>query len=738
MALGKVSGSMLESNLLRLGTDLSIDTNLIYFNVTSKRIGINNASPTVELDVVGNSHITGQAHISDLALTGSSIYTTAIDSDLQLIPDGTGQVKVFSPYAMLVPKGMQSQRPATLESGLIRFNTDTAFLEYYNGTTWVEAANANAGNVGQQTIQGDGVTVSFPLNFPGTTEGLIVSINGTVQRPGTAYSSVGNSIVFTEAPLSTDFIDIRTISSYYTIRALSDSTGDTRVEVEHTSNENKIRFTTNSVEHLVIDELGRLDASGSHSVGLPVYSRAQTLALNNTKPGQVVYVKDGIGGALTTTTFSNTAISSQLTLSNSNRTATLSTGGGQWETVAANGPGFINSLQYWEVEYQSGTSATAPSIGIMPMTNAVFNNTDVGDIVSNITEYGVGMNAGPAGGIIKIGGSIVNAAFPMRVLPGDIVGVATDALTGKIWYSLNGVWANGGDPFFSNVKLLAHLEVNETDVKGHTIIDIQGTPTVDAVSPKWGVSSIKFNYLDTIVYEPSPDFDMNGEGTVDLWLYPEAHGDAGTGSYVYTFGSTFSNFFRLESNGACTWAWNGVQISAPVGTITLNNWQHIEISAKQYSLGIYDVYMFVNGYVVAQYHGAQVGSPAISNLHVGGYESNSPGGMPGLIGKIQDMRVTKAPRHVASFTPPITAAPEVLGGSDPANGIAPSATFNTGIAYIPAVSLYEFGSSVVLNTNTTVYVPPEGFVAYGNPVGSPSLAVYTPTGWQVVWFSGPL
>lgn len=54
MAIGRISGPMLTRNLERQGQDLSVDGNLIYFDVTNRRIGINNDIPVSTLDVHGN------------------------------------------------------------------------------------------------------------------------------------------------------------------------------------------------------------------------------------------------------------------------------------------------------------------------------------------------------------------------------------------------------------------------------------------------------------------------------------------------------------------------------------------------------------------------------------------------------------------------------------------------------------------------------------------------------------
>jgi hypothetical protein len=52
--LGRISGKLLTSNLLRNGTDLAFNTDLLYLNVVDGRIGINTESPTYNLDVAGD------------------------------------------------------------------------------------------------------------------------------------------------------------------------------------------------------------------------------------------------------------------------------------------------------------------------------------------------------------------------------------------------------------------------------------------------------------------------------------------------------------------------------------------------------------------------------------------------------------------------------------------------------------------------------------------------------------
>jgi hypothetical protein len=77
MAIGKITGQMLNQNLDRTGVDLAIDTNLGYFDVTNRRIGVNTMAPAHTLDIAGN------AHLGNIYILGNTI-TTDVGKKLNL------------------------------------------------------------------------------------------------------------------------------------------------------------------------------------------------------------------------------------------------------------------------------------------------------------------------------------------------------------------------------------------------------------------------------------------------------------------------------------------------------------------------------------------------------------------------------------------------------------------------------------------------------------------------------
>jgi len=136
MAIGRISGQLLKSNLLRAGENLAFETDLLYLDVVNSRIGIRTATPTVDLDVnghtrstnvtvdnqlnIGNLHFTGNTitsdsntinfiaaageatvyhsrlQIDDLQLQGSTISTTVSNSSIEIDPNGTGTVNIIA------------------------------------------------------------------------------------------------------------------------------------------------------------------------------------------------------------------------------------------------------------------------------------------------------------------------------------------------------------------------------------------------------------------------------------------------------------------------------------------------------------------------------------------------------------------------------------------------------------------------------------------------------------------
>ena len=142
MAIGRISGPLLKSNLLREGVDLAFETDLLYLDTSNRKIGINLGTdlsgnailPQYDLDVGGTTRtpileVSNLANIGSVNITGTTISTTAgtltlgsddniiyqnkltIDSldlennvissndtnaNIEFSPNGTGTVEIFA------------------------------------------------------------------------------------------------------------------------------------------------------------------------------------------------------------------------------------------------------------------------------------------------------------------------------------------------------------------------------------------------------------------------------------------------------------------------------------------------------------------------------------------------------------------------------------------------------------------------------------------------------------------
>jgi len=134
MAIGRISGPLLKANLIRNGIDLAFETDLLYLDVNNQRIGIKTITPQHELDINGTTRttnliVTNRADIGSVNIQGNTISSDqqylnlgtldnvvyqnklTIDSidindnvistndsnaNLELRPNGTGTVEVFS------------------------------------------------------------------------------------------------------------------------------------------------------------------------------------------------------------------------------------------------------------------------------------------------------------------------------------------------------------------------------------------------------------------------------------------------------------------------------------------------------------------------------------------------------------------------------------------------------------------------------------------------------------------
>lgn len=148
--------------------------------------------------------------VGNITFSNTTISTAFTNGNIYFSPSGTGTVQFTGNAAIGLPYGTDATRPLYPIIGYTRFNTNRQSIEYYDGTQWLAPGEAV---ISSQTINPDGSANAFALSSNTSTAGVLVSINGTLQQPTSAYVIVGNNqIQFTEIPLTTDIVEVRYIS----------------------------------------------------------------------------------------------------------------------------------------------------------------------------------------------------------------------------------------------------------------------------------------------------------------------------------------------------------------------------------------------------------------------------------------------------------------------------------------------------------------------------------------------
>ena len=97
MAVGRISGPLLKSNLLRNGVDLAFETDLLYLDVSNSRVGIKTTTPQHPLDVNGSARITDL----DILTPNLPIGNITINGSTNTISTSAASLNIGTPNAVV-------------------------------------------------------------------------------------------------------------------------------------------------------------------------------------------------------------------------------------------------------------------------------------------------------------------------------------------------------------------------------------------------------------------------------------------------------------------------------------------------------------------------------------------------------------------------------------------------------------------------------------------------------------
>ena len=111
---------------------------------------------------------------------------------------------------VVMPTGSAAQRPDSPNFGMIRYNTDSGLVEFYNGSIWSTLSTGGSITYTVDDFTGNGVQTVFTMSVAeSSVTQLIVFVGSIYQDPATAYTVNGGfDITFTSAPPNTVPINV--------------------------------------------------------------------------------------------------------------------------------------------------------------------------------------------------------------------------------------------------------------------------------------------------------------------------------------------------------------------------------------------------------------------------------------------------------------------------------------------------------------------------------------------------
>lgn len=162
--IGRIGGQVLTDNLLRAGVDLAFETDLLYLDVTNRRIGIRDGTPSYDLDINNNARTTDltidtQAAIQNLRLNTPNTISTSVGG-IDVYIAGSSMF-----HDKLITRTSSTDYLQFNDNRITSFNNNNILIDP-NGSGFV-LVNANTNVTGDLYISGN-TSVNGDLSTTGT------------------------------------------------------------------------------------------------------------------------------------------------------------------------------------------------------------------------------------------------------------------------------------------------------------------------------------------------------------------------------------------------------------------------------------------------------------------------------------------------------------------------------------------------------------------------------------------
>ena len=237
MAITKIAGELLESNLIRT-TDLAFNTNVLVVDAQNGRIGIGTDTPgNFKLDVVGNTRIAG-----DLTVTGT---TTTVDSQNLSIEDN--MIVLNSSGSVGNDSGVMINRGAAGNNAMMLWDEDTTKFKFgttaQDGSTTTDFGSVTLAKVevGEPAANSDASTKKY-------VDDSVTSLSGTLSSNlSSAVAAVTGMDTDLSTPDDSTFGDgaLTSLTSTTKVTDAIDGLNETMENIRNSTYVKSVTYTAN-------------------------------------------------------------------------------------------------------------------------------------------------------------------------------------------------------------------------------------------------------------------------------------------------------------------------------------------------------------------------------------------------------------------------------------------------------------------------------------------------------------
>jgi hypothetical protein len=691
MAVGRISGPLLKSNLLRDGVDLAFETNLLYLDVTNGRVGVNTATPGYDLEVNGtvrstNAIVDTQTTIASFTVSGNTIASS--NSTINLEPSGAN--------AVVYQGKLQVNSNLQLTTNAISTTVTDANLEF--NTIGVGQVRINS-----NTLINGNLHVTGNLQVDGDSAGQITIGDSNTDAVDFKADVASNIIPDNQSPLYTPVYDLGSTSKRWANVYTTDIQSTSITSAGITINGINLELPQGNIYYVATT--GSNSNAGEHENN-PVLTLKYALSLAGA--GDTVYIYPGVYTEIFPLTIpvgvavkgaGIRAVTIQPTVGTVDKDAFLLNGETTVEDLTVTGFRYngTNNTGYG-FRFATGFTVTTRSPYIKNVT--VLTR---GSVVNAGDPYGFDQN--DAGKGVLADGSVANALSkeasmlfhsvtfftPNQETITATNGVRIEWLNSFSYFADKGFYAYSSPTGFAGAGLtrlridtktgtwnvgntVTYYDTNGSTVLGtgtiasvsgnyvnltgrqlgfETITDrapglvyAQGDAKLSTSQFKFGTASLALDGVGDYVSHPTtPDFTFGtGNWTVELWAYRTVTGVIQT---LFDYRTASGAYFQINlgSTGVTRFAVSGVtQISGP--NLVLSTWTHIAVSKASNVTR-----MFVNGTVVGTTY-TDTNNYGQAAVYIGATSA----GTGNFSGYIDDVRVSNGvARYTTTFTAPTAA-----------------------------------------------------------------------------------